>query len=93
MAQRSWGPVEKPMEHNVKPIAADAEGTVTEPHPTNREANPGPHENYDATDGRHTKSDHNGWPSIDPKSGPVSHEDLGDSAGRFKDGPGKWRQT
>jgi hypothetical protein len=90
---RTWGPIEHPEEHNVKPIAADAEGSVTEPHPNSREAAPKPHENYDATDGRHTKSDHQGWPSIDPKSGETDPHDFGKGTGRFPDGPGKWRQT
>jgi len=94
MATRSWGPVEKPVEHNVKPIAADAEGDVVEiAHTGTKEVNPRPDENYNATDGRHNKADHQGWPSIDPKSGPTDLHDFGDSAGRFPDGPGKWRQT
>jgi hypothetical protein len=88
----TWGPVEKPVEHNVKPIAADAEGAVTEPHVGSREANPTPHENYNATDGRHTLADHQGWPSIDGNSGTdVGHD--GKAHARFPDGPGKWRQT
>jgi hypothetical protein len=91
--QHSWGPVEKPVEHNVKPIAGDGgEGTVTEPHPGNREANPSPHENYDATDGRHSKADHQGWVSVDPKSGSGTG-DTWESDARFPDGPGVWRQT
>lgn len=89
-----WGPVEKPVEHNVRPIAADgAEGQVTEPHPDDREAEPRPAENYNATDGRHTKSDHQGWPSIDPNSGETDMHDFGHGTGRFPDGPGRWRQT
>jgi hypothetical protein len=90
----SWGPVEKPVEHNVQPIAADgAEGKVTEPHPDSREANPRPNENYNATDGRHNKADHQGWPSIDGNSGETSQTDFADKSGRFPDGPGPWRQT
>ena len=61
---RSWGPVTKPVEHNVKGIAADAEGAVTEPHPGSRERGPAGFENYNATDGRHNKADHQGWPSL-----------------------------
>jgi hypothetical protein len=88
----TWGPIEKTVEHNVKPIAADAEGTVTEPHVAGREASPTPNENYNATDGRHNKADHQGWPSIDGNSGTDVGED-GQAHGRFPDGPGKWRQT
>ena len=92
MAMRSWGPVEHPVEHNVKPIAAEAEGAVIEPHPDSREAHPRPSENYNATDGRHNKADHQGWPSIDGNSGGDVGED-GQAHSRFPDGPGKWRQT
>lgn len=93
MAQHSWGPVEKPVEHNVKPIAADAEGSVTTPEPTARTHGPiTGHENYNATDGRHNKADHQGWESVDGKSGTHVGED-GQAHGKFEDGPGKWRQT
>lgn len=90
----TWGPVEKPVEHDVKPIASDgAEGAVTEPHPENRDENaPGRNENYNATDGRHTLADHQGWPSIDGNSGEGVGED-GRATRRFPDGPGRWRQT
>lgn len=92
MAQHTWGPVERAVEHNVKPIAADAEGTVTEPHVGSRQANPTPHENYDASDGRHNRADHQGWPSVDDRSGEGVGAD-GKASRRFPDGPGKWRQT
>jgi hypothetical protein len=49
--------------------------------------------NYDATDGRHSKPDHEGWKSVDPMSGSVSDTDWADQTGRFADGPGPWRQT
>lgn len=91
--EHSWGPVEHPEQHNVKGIAADAEGVVTEPHPNNREASPKPHENYDATDGRHSKPDHQGWESVDTKGGEVDLHDFAKGTGKFPDGPGKWRQT
>ena len=90
----TWGPVTNPVEHDVKPIASHAEGSVTTPSPTSHTRGEiTDNENYDASDGRHSKSDHGGWPSIDSNSGPVSHNDLGESQGKFKDGPGKWRQT
>jgi hypothetical protein len=92
MAQHTWGPIEHPVEHNVQPIAAEAEGKVTEPHPGSREANPRPNENYNASDGRHNKADHQGWPSIDGNSGEGVGED-GKATRRFPDGPGVWRQT
>jgi hypothetical protein len=92
MAQHTWGPVEKPAEHNVRGIASAEEGAVTEPHPANREAAPHPAEDYDATDGRHTKADHQGWPSIDGNSGEGVGSD-GRATRRFPDGPGRWRQT
>jgi hypothetical protein len=90
---RSWGPVEKPVEHDVKGIAADAEGSVTTPSPTSHTRGPiTGNENYNATDGRHSKSDHGGWPSIDGNSGCDVGED-GQAHSKFEDGPGKWRQT
>lgn len=88
----TWGPVEHPVEHNVKPIAADAEGTVTEKHPASSEDHPKPNENYDSTDGRHNKADHQGWPTVDYRSGTNVGED-GKAHGKFPDGPGRWRQT
>ncbi len=89
----SWGPVEKPVEHDVKPIAAEAEGSVTTPEPTARTHGPiTGNENYDATDGRHSKSDHQGWESVDGNSGTHAEGDF-IAKGRFPDGPGKWRQT
>jgi hypothetical protein len=89
---REWGPVEKPVEHNVKPIAAEAEGAVVEIEHSGTKASPGSGENYNASDGRHNKADHGGWPSIDGKSGTHVGED-GEAHGKFPDGPGKWRQT
>ena len=88
----SWGPVTKPVEHNVKGIAADEEGAVTEPHAGSRERGPAGFENYNATDGRHNKADHQGWPSVDGNSGGDVGSD-GKAHSRFSDGPGKWRQT
>jgi hypothetical protein len=86
----SWGPIEMAVEHDVKPIAGEGgEGAVTEQHPAgsgNR------NENYNATDGRHNKADHQGWPSVDGNSGGNVGED-GQAHSRFPDGPGKWRQT
>lgn len=85
-----WGPIEKAEHHNVKPIAAEAEGAVTEQHPSGGDGTR--NENYNATDGRHNKADHQGWPSIDGNSGCDVGED-GQAHGRFPDGPGPWRQT
>ena len=92
----TWGPIERPEHHDVKPIAAQAEGTVTEPHEDDRNASaPGRSQNYNATDGRHNKADHEGWTSIDPKSGKMSevNRDTWESDAKFPDGPGRWRQT
>lgn len=50
-------------------------------------------DNYDATDGRHSKPDHEGWKSVDPMSGHISDTDWASGTGRFPDGPGPWRQT
>lgn len=89
----TWGPLEHPMEHNVKPIAAEAEGEVVEiDHAGQKETSPRPHENYNATDGRHNKADHQGWESVDSRSGQGVGED-GKATRRFPDGPDKWRQT
>lgn len=88
-----WGPVEKPEHHNVKPIAADAEGAITTPEPTSRTHGPiTGNEHYNATDGRHSKADHEGWESVDHRSGTDVGED-GVAHGRFPDGPDRWRQT
>lgn len=93
MAQHAWGPVGHPVQHNVKGLAAEAEGTVTTPEPTARTHGPiTGNEHYNATDGRHNKADHGGWPSIDGKSGGDVGED-GQARSRFEDGPGRWRQT
>lgn len=87
----SWGPVEKPVEHNVKPIAADGgEGAVTQHDEHGSQS--GRNENYNATDGRHNRADHQGWPSIDGNSGCGAEGDFIASE-RFHDGPGPWRQT
>jgi len=68
-------------------------GDITQPAPGSPSRSPKHAENYDATDGRHNRADHQGWESVDPRSGPVSDTDFGDSTGRFEDGPGPWRQT
>jgi hypothetical protein len=76
----TWGPVEHVVGHN-----DDESGTVQSPHNVHSE-------NYNATDGRHNKADHQGWPSVDGNSGTDVGED-GAAHGRFPDGPGPWRQT
>ncbi len=86
---RSWGPVEKPVEHNVKPIASEAEGAVTEIDHLGGKTAP---DNYSATDARHSKATSEGWESVDPRSGENVGSD-GKAHSRFPDGPGKWRQT
>jgi hypothetical protein len=89
----TWGPIERPVEHDVKGIAADEEGQITKPRPNNRDATAGRHdESYDATDGRHNRADHQGWHSVDGDSG-CDAEDGFIARGRFEDGPGVWRQT
>lgn len=89
----SWGPVEHPVEHDVKPIASHAEGADTTPEPDDRTHAPvSGRENYNATDGRHNRADHQGWESVDHRSGTDVGED-GEAHGRFEDGPGAWRQT
>ncbi len=85
----TWGPVEHPEHHNVKPIAAEAEGAVTEVDHLGSKTAP---DNYSATDARHSKATSEGWESVDPRSGEDVGED-GKAARRFPDGPGKWRQT
>ena len=81
----SWGPVEHPVGHN-----DDESGQVEQPNEQGSDS--GRNENYNATDGRHNKADHGGWPSIDGKSGGDVGED-GQARSRFEDGPGRWRQT
>lgn len=86
MAKHSWGPVEKPMGHH-----DDESGTV-EQLDEHGSRSTGHSENYNATDGRHNKADHQGWESVDVNSGTHVGED-GKAHGKFDDGPGKWRQT
>ncbi|HEY1700883.1 MAG TPA: hypothetical protein VGG75_14325 [Trebonia sp.] len=86
MAQ-SWGPIHQATTDGK--TAGHGDGTVTTPHVGSSLHG----ENYDATDGRHNKADHQGWPSVDHLSGPTSHDDFGSKAGSFEDGPGVWRQT
>jgi len=85
----NWGPIEKAEHHNVKPIASEAEGAVTEVDHLGSKTAP---DNYSATDGRHSKATSEGWVSVDPNSGTHVGED-GKAHGSFEDGPGKWRQT
>lgn len=82
----SWGPIEHPVGHN-----DDESGQVEQPNEQGSDS--GRNENYNATDGRHNKADHQGWPSIDSNSGETSQNDFADKTGRFPDGPGPWRQT
>jgi len=90
---REWGPVEKPEHHDVKPIAADAEGSVTTPSPESHSRGEiTDNENYNATDGRHSKSDHQGWESVDRHGGGNAEGDF-IAKSRFPDGPDRWRQT
>lgn len=73
---------------NFNEHAPGAAGEVSHPH-----VGGGGHmENYNATDGRHNRADHQGWPSVDGNSGVASTEDFG-RTGSFPDGPGAWRQT
>ncbi|HEY1705616.1 MAG TPA: hypothetical protein VGG75_38510 [Trebonia sp.] len=88
----SWGPVERPAGRGGRPIGA--EGTVTQPSEGSLGAGPHHEVRYDATDGRHGReSGMHPWESVDPMSGPTANTDFGQSAGRFPDGPGAWRQT
>lgn len=82
---RTWGPVEKPEGHH-----DDESGTVEQPNEHGSAS--GRNENYNATDGRHNKADHQGWPSVDGNSG-EDVDESGHATRRFPDGPGKWRQT
>lgn len=87
----TWGPVSKPAGHFDEHGIGD-EGEVVQPHVHGGNA-PRHDENYDATDGRHNRADHQGWVSVDPLGGPTSETDFAVHAGRFPDGPGPWRQT
>jgi hypothetical protein len=77
----TWGPVGHPTTEGKAP---GEEGSVV---------SPGGHStNYDATDGRHSKPNHEGWETVDTKGGTDVGED-GQAHGKFPDGPGCWRQT
>lgn len=69
------------------------EGDVVQFSQTGAAHAPRHEENYDATDGRHSRPDHQGWKSVDPMSGIVDGEDWEHPRARFPDGPGPWRQT
>jgi hypothetical protein len=82
-----WGPIHKATTDG-KSITE--EGAVTQPkNGTSQTAAPAHPTNYDATDGRHTKPNHEGWESISDKSG----DGWESPHGGFHDGPGPFRQT
>jgi hypothetical protein len=85
-----WGPIHKPESHG-KTVARE-EGAVIQPH-VRGGSTPNHSENYDATDGRHNRADHQGWESVDRMGGIVSGTDWEHPSSRFPDGPGPWRQT
>jgi hypothetical protein len=77
----SWGPVGHP---TTEGKTVGEEGSVV---------SAGHHSsNYDATDGRHSKPNHEGWETVDTKGGTDVGED-GQAHGKFVDGPGPWRQA
>jgi hypothetical protein len=83
----SWGPLEHPTGKT------DSEsGAVTQPKEKGSDS-PSHPMNYDATDGRHSIPNHDGWESVDPRSGCLSDGDWEGISSRFPDGPGPWRQT
>ena len=89
----SWNPLDRPMHRVSADRAIGEEGSVVQFSETGGEHAPRHDENYDATDGRHNRADHQGWISVDPMGGPTSETDFAEHAGRFPDGPGPWRQT
>jgi hypothetical protein len=86
MAETSWGPIHKATTDG-DGLGAE-EGTVTQPKEKGS-GSPTHPMNYDATDGRHSKPNHEGWVSVDGKSG----EGWESAGAKFPDGPGPWRQT
>lgn len=89
----NWGPITPTNERNSRPVGA-SDGEPTHSTPSSYEGAPHHAVDYSATDGRHNReTGFAPWSSIDPNSGPTSSSDFGDSAGRFPDGPGVWRQT
>lgn len=90
----SWGPVEHPTDKkSAGKTIGTATGDVVQPDEHSVTASPKHPTNYDATDGRHSKPNHEGWESVDPHSGEVSDGDWASVTKRFPDGPGPWRQT
>ena len=90
----SWGPVPHPTD-DATHAPGDTDGQVCQPggHGSlNQHRSPQHSENYNATDGRHNRADHQGWESVDRYSGPVTDTDW-DENSRWTDGPGAWRQT
>ena len=73
----SWGPIEHPVGHN-----DDESGQVEQPNENGSDS--GRNENYNATDGRHNKADHQGWPSIDGNGGELSQNDLAEPPAAFR---------
>jgi hypothetical protein len=86
----SWGPLTHPTTEGKTTGATD--GAVTQPDEGGT-GSPKHPMNYDATDGRHSIPNHDGWVSVDPKSGCMSDGDWEGISSRFPDGPGPWRQT
>jgi hypothetical protein len=80
-----WGPIHKAVTDG---NSMGDEGEVTQPK-QGGSGSPTHPMNYDATDGRHSKPNHEGWMSVDGKSG----EGWETLHGRFPDGPGPFRQT
>ena len=86
----SWGPLTHPTTEGKDVGSTD--GAVTQPK-QGGSGSPSHPMNYDATDGRHSKPNHEGWETVDTMGGSVSDTDWAEGTGKFPDGPGPWRQT
>lgn len=88
-----WGPLTHPTDdHSSGKTVGSPTGDVRQPDENSVEAAPKHPTNYDATDGRHSKPNHEGWETVDTMGG-TNVGDDGCAHGKFVDGPGPWRQT
>jgi hypothetical protein len=85
-----WGPVEHPVTEGKTTGSPDGAMTQPDEHGSGSPSHP---MNYDATDGRHSKPNHEGWETVDTNGGCVADGDWATVTSKFPDGPGPWRQT
>jgi hypothetical protein len=86
-----WGPISHPVTEGKTTGSPDGAETLPDEH--GNAGSPEHAMNYDATDGRHSKPNHEGWETVDVNGGCVADGDWASVTSKFADGPGPWRQT